>query len=174
MRHVTARDRGQQGFTLLEVLVAVSIMALIGSALVGSLNQINRITSRGGAQLATSSDVRTSMRWLADDFQMAATSTLSDGAAPVSCAALSPSPCLTLTWRDEYQAASVSHTSTYAMVDTELRRTYDGTTHAVARNVSDASFSRVGSLVTVMVTSTDEAWADISKSATHFFYMRPN
>jgi len=157
---------GQRGFTLVEVLVALGIMSVIGSVLVGSLYQMSNFTSRGNAQLAVGGDIRSSTQWLAKDMQMTKTTDLVDGAPAVSS--------LTLNWSDEFGGASTAHSAGYALVGTELRRTYDGATHTVARNVTAVDFSLQGKLITVTLTSTDDKWADISKQFTHHFYLRPS
>ena len=158
----------QMGFTLAETLVALGIMTITGSALVGSLHLMNTSTARGSAQLATEADLMTSMQWLSRDLRMAQTADLVDGALPVSCATKAP-PCLTLRWTDQYEGVPIDHVASYALVGTELRRTYSGTTHVVARNVAAVDISLQGSIVTVTLTSTGERWTDISSQAIHHF-----
>jgi hypothetical protein len=148
---------------LTEVMVAVGIMMVIGSGLVNALYQINTITARGAAHLETEADLRTSMQWLARDFRRATASDLTDGAPPVSCAALAPGACLTLDWTNEYAEASASHTISYAIVGAELKRTYDGVTMTVARNVSAVHVSLQGRLVTVTLASAGNGWMGTSK-----------
>ena len=99
---------------------------------------------------------------------------LVDAAPAVSCAALSPAPCVTLDWTDEYGGAGTSHSASYALAGRVLSRTYDGATHAVARNVDEAEFSLSGSLITVTVTSTDSDLQSISRQFTHYFHLRPH
>jgi type II secretory pathway component PulJ len=164
---------GQRGFTLAETLMGIGITAAIGAALVGSLYQMSNVTSRGADHLAIEADLRTSMQWLAKDLRVAQTTDLVDQAAPVSCAAVAPSPCITLDWTDQYNEAAASHTASYALVGTEVRRTYDSVTHTIARNVAALEVSLNGSLVTVTLTSATGEWADISKQITHYFYLRP-
>jgi prepilin-type N-terminal cleavage/methylation domain-containing protein len=164
--------KGHRGFTMMEVLVAVGIMTVIGSGLVRSVYQMQTNTSRGSAQLTAEADLRTSMQRLGRDFRMARTTDLVDGAPTVSCAGVSPASCLVLGWTDEYQEASVSHTASYALVGTEVLRTYDGTTHAVARNVTEMTASLEGKLVVITLTSNSGDWGDLSRQVTHYFHLR--
>ncbi|MFQ5934462.1 MAG: type II secretion system protein J [Dehalococcoidia bacterium] len=157
---------GQRGFTLVEMLVALGIMAAVGSALVTSILQMSNFTSRGNAQLETAADMGISMRWLARDTQSAETTDLVDGDPPVSS--------MTLNWVDEYDGASISHSASYALDGRDLKRTYDGETHTVARRVSSVEFSLSGKLITVTLTSTDDKWGSITKQFTHYFYLRPS
>jgi|GEM_PF-895456 len=164
--------RGRRGFTMAEVLVAVGIITIIGSGLTRSVHQMQTNTSRGFAQLTAEADLRTSMQRLARDFRMTRTTNLVDGGPAVSCASASPASCVVLSWTDEYQEAAVSHSASYALTGTEVRRTYDGATHVVARNVGEMTVSLQGRLVTVTVTSDSAVWGDISRQFTHYFYLR--
>ena len=163
---------GQQGFTLLETLVGLGIMITLSSALVGSLYQMNSTASRGSAHLQTEIDIRTSMQWLSKDARMANSIDLVDAGPAVSCATLAPNPCLSVQWTDEYASSSQAHSASYRLAGASLMRTHDGVTHTVARNVTDATFSLQGELVTATLVSTDDKWADISKQFTHYFYLR--
>ena len=156
----------------MEVLVAAGIMAVIGTSLVRVLYQMQTLSSRGNAELALNGDLRTSLQWLGRDFQMAQTTTLVDGGPAVSCASVSPNPCITLGWTDHYNGGSTAHTSTYALVGTKFQRTHDGSTLTIATNMPSAQVSRQGRLVTLAVTVTSPTWVDITKGFTHYFYLR--
>jgi prepilin-type N-terminal cleavage/methylation domain-containing protein len=164
--------RDQRGFSLAELLVTVGIMALIGPVLVGSLYQMQSITSRESAYLEIEADFRTSMQWLGRDFRMAKETDLVDGGPAVDCAAVSPSPCMSLTWTDEFEEASAEHSAAYALIGGELRRTYDGTTHVVGRSVSAVSVALQGTLITVTLTSASGEWADVNRQFVHYFHLR--
>ncbi len=156
--------KGQQGFTLVEMLVALGIMAALGTVLVGTLYQMGNFTSRGNAQLSVSADPRNAFGWLGKDVKMANTTDLVDGAPAVSS--------MTLNWTDKYQDTSTAHSAAYSLVGTELRRTEDGVdTHSIARNVTSVEFSLAGRRVTVTLTSTDDEWADVTKQFSHYFYL---
>ncbi len=165
---------GQRGFTLVEVLVALGIMSALGSVLVGTLYQMANYTSRGHAQLAVIADLRIATQWLAQDIQMAKTTDLVDGNPAVSCSSLDPSSCVVLSWTDEFSGSATAHSASYSQVGAEFRRTYDGSTHTVARSVTEVEISLQGRLITVTLTSTDSKWSDISKQFTHYFYLRPS
>ena len=154
----------QQGFTLVETLVALGITLSIGAVLVGTLHQMSNFTSRSSAQVAVIADVGTAFQWLSYDMKMANTTDLVDMASPVSS--------LILNWTDKYDGASITHSAAYSKVGTELRRTEDGVnTHTVARNVTSVDFSLVGNLATVTLISTDDKWVDVTKQFSHYFYL---
>lgn len=136
------RDSG--GFTLVEMLVSIGILSIVmgtvGTALFQSLKTQSGVIDDGTAI----NELRKGLSWFASDVKMAQTSTLID---------LDPAvDTVTFTWTDQFQDASVPHTSTYAVVGDELIRTYDSNSHAVARDVVSAEFSLSSRSVVVKVT----------------------
>ena len=136
------RDCG--GFTLVEMLVSIGIlsivMATVGTGLFQSLKTQSGVVDDGTAI----NELRKGLSWFASDVKMAQTSTLIDLDPAVAS--------VTFTWTDQFQDASVPHTSTYAVVGDELIRTYDSNSHAVARDVVSAEFSLNSRSVVVKVT----------------------
>ena len=155
---------GQRGFTFMGVLVSIGIMSAIGSVLVTTFYQMSYVSSREKAKVATIADLRNSMQWLAHDIKMANTTSLADEFPTVYGS-------LTLSWTDKYQDASTAHSVTYSLAAPELRKTYDGFTLTVARNVTSVQFSRQGRLITVTLTSTDDKWTDVTRQFSHYFYL---
>ena len=156
--------KGQRGFTLVELLVALGITSAVGTVLVTSLHQMGNFTSRGNAQVSVSADHRTAFRWLARDIAMATSTNLVDENPTVYNG-------LVLNWSDQYQDAHTPHSASYSLDGTELKRTYDSDTHTVGRNVTSVEFSREGRRVTVTLTSTDDGWANVIAQFTHYFYL---
>ena len=164
--------RSQQGFSYVEISLALGIMGVIGPIIVVSLYQMQNVTAQGSSKLTTEADSRTLLQWLTKDLRMAQTTDLIDGGPAVSCQAMAPDPCISVSWTDHYGDASSSHAASYALVGREVRRTYDGTTHTVARNVEVLELSLLNKLVTVSLTSESIEWPGTSKESTHFLYLR--
>ncbi len=168
MAHLKRWVGKQRGFSLVEALVTVSVIGVLGSAAAGFTYHMTQVAAYGSGRLVVEADMRTAMQWLARDARMSHTTSLTDGGATVSCAALTPSTCLTLTWTDEWEEASTDYTVTYALVGTELRRTHNGTTHVIARNVTDLTATLATKRVTATLSASSEG---ITNSVTHYFYL---
>jgi len=125
--------RDSRGFTLVEVLVGVGIltivMSTIGTAMFQALGTQKGVVDDGLAI----NELWKGLSWFAEDVKMAQNTDLVDGAPAVAS--------VTFTWTDEFNDAGVSHTSSYALVDDMLVRTYDGNAHTVARRAISAAFS---------------------------------
>ena len=131
------------GFTLLEVLVGIGIMTLITSTLGTAL--FHTIRSQQGVledSLAVN-EARKAFSWFAEDVKMAQTGDLVDGGPAVSS--------VILNWTDEYQEASIPHTSSYVLTGDKLVRIYDGESHIVAHRVVSVGFSRASNTITVQL-----------------------
>ena len=135
--------RSEQGFTLVELLVGVGIltvtMSTIGTSLFQALGTQQGVIDDGRAI----GELRKGLSWFAEDLRKASSTDLMDGASAVSSA--------TFMWTDKYNDAGTDHTSGYNLVATDLLRTYNGSTHTVARRVVSASFSRSGSKITLQL-----------------------
>lgn len=146
----------QRGQALLEVLVSVAIMGLIAAPLGATVTQAFQATDVGAQEAAVVADLQSAVTWLGRDIPPANSMSLPDG-GPAQAS-------LTLTWKDRYGDANVTHQAAYALVDTELRRTRDGVTHTVARNVTGVSFLRSGALVTVTITSPSLQFGSVQRA----------
>ena len=144
MKRLRSFFQGSRGFSLVEMLVVVGIISIImgtiGTALFQSLKTETGVRADGLAI----NELRKGLSWFASDVKMAQTSTLVNLDPAVNA--------VTFTWTDQFQDASVPHTSTYAIVGDELVRTYDTNSHAVARDVVSAEFSLNTRSVLVKVT----------------------
>ena len=138
--------RSERGFTLAEILVEVGILTIflgtIGGALYQAMGSQRGITDDGMAIF----EQRKALSWFSGDAKMAKTTTLVDGAQPVSSVSFS--------WTDQYQGAGTAHTASYLVVGDTLVRTYDGQSHVVAQGVVSASFSLAGQVPTIQLVVT--------------------
>ena len=153
--------RRQDGFTLVEILVALGIAALITSVLGTAIFQILDRSARGGETVRALNDIQNAGQWLYLDGERAETTDLVDNFPPVD------------RMRLDWVADGVSHTATYTISGTELERDHNGTVTTVARYVSNAEFSISNRLITVSLTSTPGS-TGASKDITYNVWLRPN
>ena len=122
--------RNQSGFTLVEVLVAVSILSIIlgtvGAAFFQSVSTQRTIVDDGLAI----NEARKGLSWFAPDVRMAQYAKVGD-----------QGNTLTLAWIDDFAFKFDCHTSEYQVVNNSLQRKYDGTTHTIARRVAAVDFT---------------------------------
>jgi len=142
----------ERGFTLVELLVGAAITAVIMGFLGFMVFQTFQVEEFGDAQITARNELQNAAAWMQGDAVGARTA--SGGAQ------------LTLT----LPGGSIV---TYAVSGTNLTRTSGGTVNTVARNISAATFSVTGRLITVELTSTPSGRSGALAQATYLFNMRP-
>ncbi len=147
--------------TLVEVLIAAAIGAMIIAVVGSAIFQFTRVTEKGAESFTAAHDVQNIGHWINIDGKGANTTNLVDDAAPVSS--------MTLTWDDGGQ----SHTCVYSLVDTDLKRVDNGNTTIIGRNVTNAEFSVSQRLITANVTSEPQGRWGISEQIIFKVYLRP-
>lgn len=147
-----SRGRGQRGFTLIEVVAGVAIMATIGGVFVTSLWELTTAGEIGNANQSVTVEVRRAALWLERDIYRSTSTDVPDLGGSVSTAQLD--------WTDD----TGPHTCIYALSGTDLVRTCDGVPATVAKNLSDLGFTRSGSLLTVAFTATAPTRSTINKT----------
>lgn len=138
--------RRQQGYTLVEVIFVVAVMAVIVSVAWPSSLQLWQGTGQTSLKVTALENVQNAANWFSRDAQMAQTTTLANGAGPVSE--------VTLTWVDKYKDGNVSHSIRYYVSQGRLMRTYDGTSNVVGTRISYVGFSLNSRTFTMTVRST--------------------
>jgi len=148
------KKRGEAGLSLVELLIASAIAALIVGLLSAATFQFVTATNRGHDRLAVLRDHGTAFQWLNRDAQMA---------VPEQAIVLPTS--VTLNWTDWTDGPTgKTYESSYAQSGDELVRTLteDGgapSSQTVARNLAPSpsgfSASLTDDLLTVSVTSTE-------------------
>ncbi len=141
----------QDGYTLIELLIALAIAVLLLGMMGLVIYQTWRVTADGNNRLLVTDDLRSAGAWLIQDAQMADLNR--SGVATGT---------LTLRWTDTYSNASTNYQSVYAVSGTELRRSYKvGTaapvTATVARHIAspgDVQFLLSGGMFTATLTAT--------------------
>lgn len=144
--------RKERGFTLIEVVGGVAIMAMIGGVFVTSLWELNTAGGIGSANQSVTVEVRRATLWLERDIYRTTFTDIPDLAGPVTSAQLD--------WTD----GTGPHTCVYTLSGTDLVRTCDGVPSTVAKNLSGLGFTRAGSLLTVAFTATAPARPAINKT----------
>ena len=151
----------QRGLTLVELLLALGISALISGALGTAIHQFVMASERGNDDLRALHDVQNAGYWITLDGGKAVTTNLVDGALSTGS--------MTLTWTSGVQ----THTVTYSLAGTELKRDHNGTITTVARHVSSVEFSLAGLLITATMASTPAGRWGVSEQATYKVWLRP-
>jgi len=137
------RISDQRGFTVIELVVAIAIISTLATMLSTTMSQYVRSVSLNRAMFEANHAFMVSSIWMGKDFQMGEAIDLEDDTSDTS---------FTMTWVDEYDGASDPHSVTYALVGSELLRTYDGNQITVARNISSLTFSRCKGRVSMDMT----------------------
>ena len=155
--------REQKGFTLVEILIALGITALVAGTLGTAIFQIFDRSARGNDTLKALNDIHNAGRWLYLDGERAETTDLVDATPPVP-----PVNAMSLSWTSDGQL----HTATYSLSGTELVRNHNGTVTTVARYVSSVDFSISNRLIKIDLTSTPGS-TGVSKQVTYHSWLRP-
>ncbi|MBI2856107.1 MAG: type II secretion system protein [Chloroflexi bacterium] len=155
----------QKGFTLLTLVVGLGILGLLSSSAGAVVSQSVRSSYKGNDTLGAFNTIENAGFWISRDGRMADTTDLINGGGPVSS--------VTLQWIDQFDLGSVQHSSTFELVGNEVRRTYDGVTRTLARNVSSLSFSLSNSLITVIIESSPPGFAGVREQRSYLIYLRP-
>ena len=142
--------RGQRGFTLLELLVALGIGALVMPVVVVSIFQMTRGTARINRDLVIQQDLDNASAYFTRDLSQAQTTDLPADGLPYAS--------MRVDWVDETgwgaESGDPEHYAIYSLSGSAFQREYDGVVSIVARNVESVLFSRTGDFVTVSISST--------------------
>ena len=144
--------KSERGFTLVELVIATAITGLIVGVLCTAIYQIFTVTEYGNDKMMAMHELQNAAHWVSLDGQQASAASGGDE--------------LTLTLPDD---SSI----TYALVDTELRRTAGESEMTLARNISGISFSIENRTITMTVTSSPVGRWDVSEQGTYRVYLRP-
>ena len=159
----------QKGFTLIEVLVAVTVGGMLMTGVMLTIQQVAWGTGRTNSQVVALTDINFAALRIKKDLMMTQNTDLTDN--------FSQSDSVLLGWTDYTVLASEnetsSHSSSYTRSDTgELMRTYDGTPSIVGRHITYLSFTRDDRVVNVVITATGSGVSPRSETLTFGVYTR--
>jgi len=156
---IMSASRGQRGFTIVEMLVAVTIASLIGGGVVMGIAQTFNTSVRNSDHTLAVNEFRNAAYWIKRDAKMAQTVEVDPGESGLP---------LVLSW---VEWDSSQHVVTYDLDDGKLVRTYsidgDESTLLVAENIDPAqtSFEFTGGMLTFnLAVSVGEGWRTMSES----------
>jgi len=151
----------EKGMTLVELLVAITITAVIVGGLSAAIYLIVSTTERGNAEASALHNLQKAAYWISLDAQMAATTDIPDGGEAES---------ITLSWID---SQGNSHTSSYSLSDSDLLRQYDSTVSTVAQGISRVRFTVSGNTLTFYLESTAAGRWPVKRSLSGQVFLRP-
>jgi prepilin-type N-terminal cleavage/methylation domain-containing protein len=144
--------KGQQGYTLVEALIAIAITGFIVTIIGMTIQQMVIVPERGDDQLDAIHPVQNAAHWLALDGQMAESAVGGSG--------------LTITLPSEV-------TITYTFSDNKLYRNYVGVNRMIASNVASVNFTVQDKAIYMTIATLPDSRWDISENYTYQAFMRP-
>ena len=169
LRRIVARFKlvsDRSGFTLIEVLVAVTILTTISGLVMTSTFQVLSVRRGWQEQVTATRDVRHAGSWFAGDALNTVTTTLAD--------LTSDNSSTTLHWTD---VTDQFHSARYYLSGGSfpytLIREYDGNPLEMSANVESVAFSRSGKLLTFdLVVKVTESATESRSLQTHLRNMK--
>jgi len=158
----------QKGFTLVEILVAMAVEAMLLSGIVTAIFQTTEITIQSSAQITALEDIKNVARHITTDVRMAQATNLLDGAPPVNS--------LVLDWvgwyDDNGELSPVDYHCEYSLCGGRVQREYkkggvetDITT--IGQHISDIDFSRQSRIVIVTIASSPRGNVETAEQRTY-------
>ncbi len=144
--------KGEQGFTLLELLIAIAIMGSIFGVLGEVFHQVVTIPEYGNDRVTALHEVQNVAHWVNLDGQMAENAIGGSG--------------LVLTLPDD---SSIS----YTLAGTDLIRSTGTAERTLAKNITSINFSVVNRYITMDITSSPTGRWGVSENETYKIYLRP-
>jgi prepilin-type N-terminal cleavage/methylation domain-containing protein len=166
------RGRGEDGMTLVELLVVMSVMALVSAILLNLLDDTTSLVARASADVQAENDSRLALRTMTQDIRAASPSSIAftgstSGACPTSP---TPATCLRFTILRSTQAnPNCQSVITYGLQTDWVQRTRSDTNCASNVTVSRNLITNVanGSAPLFTYYGADGATLTSSQTAAH-------
>ena len=160
--------RDERGMTLVEILVALAITALITGTLVTAIYQIYQVTGWGSNQMRVQHDLQNAATWLNRDVVSASSAHIASASQMT----------LTIPYLDSMITDTVTVytrviTYTFSITDSTLTRDSGDSTLIVARHVNSFIPSPTGTVTSVITITITSQAGDVTRSATLHLDMRP-
>ena len=144
--------KSENGFTMVDLVMATAITGLIISFLGTSIYQMMNVTEYGNDKLTATHELQNAAYWFELDGQQAKSAIGGDS--------------LILTMTDD-------STVTYTLTDTTLHRSVSGAQMTLAKNITAATFSINNRVITMSLTSSPEGRDNVSENGTYKVHLRP-
>ncbi len=144
--------KGQQGFTLVELVIATAITGFIFSVLGAAVHQVVTIPEYSNDRVTALHELQNVAHWVNLDGQMAQSVTGGNE--------------LVLTLPDD---SSIS----YTLVGTDLIRTTITANRTMAQNITSVNFSIQNRYITMAITASPSGRWDVSENRTYMIFLRP-
>ena len=143
--------KGEQGFSLVEMLIALALTGVITGVLAMVVQQTITVPERGNDQTAALHSLQNAIHWFGLDGQTEAAATGGNG--------------LTLTLPD-------SSNIEYVLYGRDLNRLAGSSNRTIARDVTDASFTVSGRNITLALAAAPAGRSGVSENITSQVSMR--
>lgn len=121
-------ELSKKGFTLLEMIISISIMALVAAAASVLFNQSVVAYRYSTDKITVAQEAALAMKWMVYDIELATDITTSGGSSLTILDNATPAP----------------NTIYYHLVGNQIQRNFNGTDHLLAENVTGLTFKYYG------------------------------
>jgi len=144
--------KGEQGFTLVELVVVTAITGFIVSVLGVAIHHVVTIPEQGNDRITAMHELQNVAHRVSLDGQMAQSATGGNE--------------LVLTMPD-------SSTISFTVVGTDLYRATSSSNRTLAQNITSANFSVQNRIITMDITSSPQGRWSVSENGTYKICLRP-